>query len=474
MTEFTPPLQPRFAPQRSYGGRLRHSGAASNNASAIPVPNIGGTLMAPLRFALLYWAATFAIFLFSNLVVEVRNMSTLVIFFVACLFGFYFGYRAAVVRFSHVSLRGEISSFGRSKVDIALIIGGAGYFLFWGVNQLIEFDLTEPVEIIQAVLSPGEAYKAKFDIAEDRLNEQYSSFLGQALVVTSIFYAMFVPLVVASWRNIPTVCKLLSLIAVGFYIISFLAIGTIKGLGDVLLFIVAGIAVVVAKRRLETGRVMSRRRIYLLLALVGTAFFSYMLVSQVQRAEQFQIIESPIVGDVSQTFIAKQFGHEAAYGFYTILAYPSHGYAGLAFNLEQPFVFSNGAGISLALESYRQQYLGGGDNRFLTYPFRTETATGWDAEMFWSTALPWLASDISFAGVPFLLVLLGFIFARLWIAALYGNNPLVLAGLGLMIMFIAFMPANNQVLVSRQGLWALASLIAVGAVSALARRAPTR
>lgn len=436
--------------------------------------DISGTLLGPIRFALLYWIATFVIFLFSNLTAEVRNMPTLVLFVAACFIAFYLGYHLGVARHLRERLCAPVPAFGRSGIEVALVFGGSLYFILWGINQLVEFELTNPVDIAQAVLSPGEAYKAKFAIAEGRFNSQYSSTLGQVLVITSLFYAIFVPLVVAAWSSLPKVLRLFGLMGIAFYVVSFLAIGTLKGLGDVVLFVVAGASVAIAKRRVVSGAIISRRRILITLALVGSAFLAYMLVSQVQRAEEFQIIESPIVGDVSQTFIAKQFGHEAAYGLYTILAYPSHGYAGLAFNLEQPFVFSGGAGLSLAFESYRQQYFGSGDRRFLTYPFRTELATGWSAQMFWSTALPWLASDVSFFGVPFLLALIGFLYARLWLASLYGNNPLALGGLALMIMFIAFMPANNQVLFSRQGLWAVVTLALAGILTASMRRKTAR
>ena len=458
-------------PQRVGEGNVRH---ASDGQTAERADDISGTLLGPVRFALLYWAATFIIFLFSNLTAEVRNMGTLVAFVLACFSGFYVGYRAGIGRLLPQRVRAAIPQFGYLNTHVALVLAGSAYFLLWGVNQLVEFDVTNPVAIVQAVLSPGEAYKAKFEIAEFRMASQHTSTLGQILVVSSIFYAILVPLLVASWQHLPRFVRMCGIIAIGAYIISFLAIGTLKGLGDVVLFMVAGLSVVLGKRRLASGFTIGRRRVYMTLILVGASFFSYMLVSQLQRAEQFQIIESPIVGDVSKTFIAQQFGQEAAYGFYTILAYPSHGYAGLAFNLEQSFVFSNGAGISFALESYRQQYFGGADNRFLTYPYRTELATGWDAEMFWSTALPWFASDVSFVGVPFLLALLGFLYARLWLASLYGNNPLTLGGLGLIIMFIAFMPANNQVLFSRQGLWAVITLLTVGALVAMARRNPAR
>lgn len=437
--------------------------------SAEVITDLRATHIAPVRYALIYWIATFVIFLFSNLVSEVRNLTALITFVSACFTLFYVGYRIGIARYPLRHTRAVIPAFGRSGIDIALIVAGSAYFFLWGINQMVEFDLTNPLVIAQALLSPGEAYKAKFEIAQTRIDSSYSSTLGQILVLTSLLYAVFVPLFVVAWRNLSLKVRWMGLTGIIFYVISFLAIGTLKGLGDVVLFVIAGSAVAIAKRRLAGGAKVTQGRIYANLALIGVSFAIYMMVSQVQRAEQFQIIESPIVGDVSQTFIAKQFGHETAYGFYTMMAYPSHGYAGLAFNLEQPFVFSRGAGISLAFESYRQQYLGSGDNRFLTFPFRTQMATGWDAQMFWSTALPWLASDVSFFGVPFLLALIGFLYARVWLASLYGKNPLALGGLALTVMFIAFMPANNQVLLSRQGLWSVVTLSAFSLLLVLVR-----
>ena len=112
-----------------------------------------------------------------------------------------------------------------------------------------------------------------------------------------------------------------------------------------------------------------------------------------------------------------------------------------------------------AVESYRYQYLGGEDYRLLTYPHRTEAATGWPAGMYWATIFPWLASDLSFFGVPFLMFALGFVFARVWMGCLFTDSVLPPAALGLFAVFIAFIPANNQVLMQRQTLWAVLSLI---------------
>lgn len=186
-----------------------------------------------------------------------------------------------------------------------------------------------------------------------------------------------------------------------------------------------------------------------------------MVISQIKRAEEFNIIESPIIGDISNSFLANIFGNQIAYGIYTVLAYPSHGYLGLSHNLGQDFEFSYGAGIAPSFESYRYQYLGGADNNQLTYPFRTEAATGWPAGMYWATIFPWLASDLSFFLIPPFMFLLGYWFNRVWTSCLVGNSVLSLTALGQFFLFIAFIPANNQVLMSRTGLWTLFTLFAL-------------
>ena len=187
------------------------------------------------------------------------------------------------------------------------------------------------------------------------------------------------------------------------------------------------------------------------------------------RAEEFGITESAIVGDVSDTVIARAFGTDAAYGIYTVLAYPSHGYLGLGYSMSVPFEFSRGAGLSQAYESYRSQYFGGAEFRYLTYPERSEQVTGWPAGMFWSTIFPWLASDLTFYLIPLFMAAIGALFARLWLSCLYGANALSLAAFGQIIVFVAFIPANNQVLMQRQGLLVVLWLLSLGLLQLLTK-----
>ncbi|ALH82287.1 hypothetical protein [Sphingopyxis macrogoltabida] len=420
------------------------------------------TLFAPIRFSLIYLLATFGLFLISNLVSDVTNLMTLIAFISLSFAALYLGYYMGIGRPSAHYIRSRGPQFGDKPYHRLLIIAGAIYFVIWGINQFYDFGATSLASILEAILSPGEAYKAKFDVFSERMDTEQVSRVVQLLILLSILYAVFLPLAVVSWPRINRYIKALVVFSVVIYIASFLFIGTLKGIGDIVLFLATGVAVILARQSISSVRRIDRTRAYVLIGLAGFTFFTYMAVNQVQRAEQFGISESGIVGDISDTLLVRAIGQDAAFGVYQTLAYPSHGYRGLAYSLEQPFEFSHGAGLSQAYESYRLQFLGGEDNRYLTYPFRSEQRTGWPAGMYWSTIFPWLASDMSFYGVPIFMMLMGFIFARLWIACLYGNNPFALAALGQMLIFIAFIPANNQVLMQRQGLWAVISLVAIG------------
>lgn len=431
-------------------------------------------LMAPGRYSLMYLAGTFLIFLLSNLVGEVENMIALCVFVGLAYGGFYLGFRTGALSSRLPATATRIEHFGATRWQLWLVVLGSLYFLFWAGNQLYEFGGTSPGEIIRGILSPGASYKAKFEIYELRLDTNRVSRLLQVLVLLSILYAINIPLAITSWPRLSLPLRGLFLLSVLVYVASFLFIGTMKGVGDVFLFALAGMGVLLAKQAVQGRRFITDTQARVLLAVLAVAVFAYMANNQVARAEEFGITESRIVGDVSNTLLAKIFGHNVAYGVYTVLAYPSHGYLGLSYSLQQPFEFSYGAGFSQALESYRFQVFGGEDLRYLTYPYRAETATGWPAGMYWSTIFPWLASDMTFFLVPVFMALLGFIFARVWIACIFRRSVLALAAFGQFVIFVAFIPANNQVLMQRQGLWVVLTLLALWVFNRLGSRTAGR
>lgn len=432
---------------------------------------VRGILTAPAKISTFYLLSTFAVFLLSNLSDQVQNMLALCLFVLASYTGWYLGclWGAAYKFTPHTNPR--IKLYGNSDIQLILIWLSCAYYVAWSINQIYEFGGLGIGSVISAILSPGDAYKAKFDVYEYRVLTGRVSLPTQLLVLSSFLYAIGVPLGINAWNRMRKSLRIAFLFSIFIYVVGFLFIGTMKGVGDIFLLSVAGLGVMLAKQNFVSETRFDRLKVAAAVGVAVPLLFLYMTNSQIDRAEAFGIRQSSIVGDVSDTLLAKSLGDKAAYGVYSVLAYPSHGYLGLSFNLQQPYTFSYGAGLSQAMESYRQQFFGGQSNLDLTYPYRTQAATGWPAGMSWSTVFPWIASDTSFFLVPLFMLAMGFVFSRVWIACVYGSSILALAALGQFVIFIAFIPANNQVLMQRQGLWIVITILALGIVNYGKKRA---
>lgn len=410
------------------------------------------TQMLPIKISLIYLFGTFAFFLASNMVNKVENLILLISFVVAAYSFLYLGYAFGIAtKKNKIFGISNLDARRRKSVNIIVFVG-AVYFILWGVNQINDFGGSDLSQVLRTISNPGTAYSAKFDVYENRIATGAVNRITQILIIFSIVYSIFVPVLVIYWRAIKPGLRIFASFSVFIYIVSFLFIGTQKGIGDIFLFILAGFSIAAGSRHLVIDAKL-KRKITLIAAVISVVIFLYMALSQSSRAQEFGISTTMVTEDISSTWLAKFVGENYALGFYTILGYPSHGYLGLSYNLGTDYVFSYGAGFSQAFESYRHQFLGGDNNFLLTYPARTEVLTGWPAGMFWATAFPWFASDITFIGVLPLMLVVGFIFSRMWLSCIMRIDLISVAIFGQLIIFIAFLPANNQVLMQRQGLW---------------------
>ncbi|CAI09471.1 hypothetical protein ebA5880 [Aromatoleum aromaticum EbN1] len=423
-----------------------------------PIPR--RTQFLPIRISIVYLFSTFFIFLSSNLLEKVESISMLSLYVISVYLFLYIGYAFGVsTKRNKYLATTEPTQKQLTRIKRLLLIGML-YLLAWGINQIVDFGGNSVSQVLNTISNPGAAYSAKFEVYERRVATGEVNRLTQLLIIFSVFYAAFIPTLVVYWRYLNRHIRTLSIASIIIYILSFLFIGTQKGIGDVFIHILAGALILSGMQLLKIDRrqkIKLARAGAILLALV----FSYMAFNQSSRAEEFGLTTTLMAGDVSNTWISHIFGRDAALGIYTIIGYPSHGYLGLSYNLSTDFEFSYGAGLSQALESYRYQFFGGTQNFLLTYPFRTEAITGWPAGMYWSTAFPWFASDVTFPGTVALMFVAGFYFSRVWLNCLTRRDILSFAMLGQLLTFIAFLPANNQVLMQRQGLWAVATLIAI-------------
>lgn len=276
-------------------------------------------------------------------------------------------------------------------------------------------------ELSQFVLEPGDAYeRVKFINRNDLFAP---SALSQALgpFVTILSFTKYVVFGWSAlyWPKLPRGLQVACLASMVFYAAQAVLIGAMVNVGTVLLATMV-VFVVKGRSRLRTLNTRSLSRTVTLIAL-GTVILSYFLGSREASATRFW--------------------DRIAAGADGLLFYVSHGYVGLGYALNLPFEWTRGQTIL-----YGFTRLVTGEVPPGSYLVRAEIFNGWSSTQLWSTVAPWLASDITFGGVPLLLLAVGVWAGRLWKECCATLDPFALLLLGQLTIGVFFFPANNHLL----------------------------
>jgi hypothetical protein len=408
-----------------------------------------------------YLCGTFLLFLFGPHLKDCIGLPRLCLFVAlahACLFlGYWIAHtQAKAVPASQQTFSPSISMIRK------LIIVSALYHIAYGVTMLREYGCTGIGALIRAAFNPGEAYFAKFGIYEEQLARVGNpNAMAQLLTLSSVVSYFLIPCSVVYWRRLDRPVKALVIAAVSVYAMFFVFIGTQKGLGDIVAIAIVAHAVRKSSAYGPVHRVSQtrvRRRRWIAVA-AASAFLVYMSQNQLDRLRQWGG-EDQIRSVMEDSAFCRLLGSEVGFRASLVTAYPTHGYCGLSHSLSMPFEWTCGLGSSRALNAYLVQYLNVPNKSDSTYLARAEVATGWPALMNWSTIYPWLASDFTFPGVLLCMVAIGWIGCRAWHQALRGDllSLIVLSQFALCVLYI---PANNQLLQSRDGLIGTVSLVVI-------------
>lgn len=408
------------------------------------------SLYMPLKVTLMWLGGTFALFLALGNTSDVTNMGTLVGFVSATLIMLVIGYVAQIkFRGSSNTVSAERTSFSNGEVRSARrwVVVGSLFYLAFGLSSMANYGLLSPSAIAQAVLNPGSSYFSRLRAAEALTATGTTSTVTQLLTLVAALATPVVPFLILYWSGkLGLGVRLLAFVGLGSYASYWLAIGTLKGLGDIVAFASAALLIQALGSWPRSRRRVNRKQL-IAAGLLATVFAGYMVVNQGQR-----LTAGAVAGFDANPAIASVIGDEAARGLNVTIFYPTQGYLGLAKNLETPFAWSGFRGSSRALDSYITQYSGSPSAYESTYPARTEERTGYPALMYWATIYPWVASDFTFPGAALLMGLLGWWLARLWIEAAFLRRRLSVLLFSQLVLLVAYIPANNQIGLMRPGL----------------------
>lgn len=141
-------------------------------------------------------------------------------------------------------------------------------------------------------------------------------------------------------------------------------------------------------------------------------------------------------------------------------SYLTQGYFAVYLSLQEPFVPMFGVGNSVFLQRQAARILHDPHILEMPYPVRIEPR-GWNAEVYWATIYPWIASDVGFPGTVVVMFFIGYLAARVWVDVLGGRNAAAVAFFGQILILLYYVPAHNRVMHSGEGVTAFWGLLAV-------------
>jgi hypothetical protein len=436
-------------------------------------------LWAPILVLELYLAFTVFIFFFGPVDWDLPSAPKLVIFLFVNYGGLWLGYRWGIRRGKRnlKQMRGSDTAVMKLPEPLMRLILFSMIFTISSTTLRL-FAIRGGLEpILSTFLNPGEAYiQAQLLAQMDRDGlvvtplENYS-WAFRISTIFAVFNSLYFPVAIICWRQMSFAYRVLFFVAMFCSIAFTVGMGAQAGIGFMVfsLFPVALYKIYVAPKTSEHNRIGHRQtKAYGI--LIGISLFvliATVVYFQLDRAEtegRDLAYDDALVGAYgsSTTRGFPLFGDgRVNYGVIMLCKYVSQGYAGLALSMELPFEWTYGLGWSKALQVILRDYLGGPDLFEQSYLARNEATSGWHALWWWSTIFPWIASDTTYFGTVFVMLLIGFAIGRLWINIIVIGNPIAFAVLAQMFTLVFMFPANNALAQTLEGLFSLIGVLII-------------
>lgn len=324
-------------------------------------------------------------------------------------------------------------------IIINLVLTIANAFIYVGVSNISQLF----IKMLNGLSSPDSVYYSK-DVSSrsGNLIVWLTCFYSPIMYVTEV-YAMFM---FKKLKNSLKVCYLLTL---AIEVMRWLAVGTNRGLFDIVLLLLYGVLINRVKfyGKNERKTVKEKRRQRKLVVIVFGVFilffvfFSYALSSRINNSFHYQYFYHIPYKWLpnSMKFFVEQFD-----------SYLTQGYSNTIKIIRNcKFEWTYGVGNSRFLLGILKKFAGVLLEE-KTYPYQL-APYGIDPLASWHTAYSWFASDLTYYGIIPFMFIVGYFMCNLVREVLLENNPISLALLYLMFLSMVNISCTNYVLAYTNG-----------------------
>lgn len=403
---------------------------------------------APVNIIFLYVLSTLMLFDFGPFNWNISNSVELHVFVFASLLALYYGYHVGVsapLKRKTVARRGvrRIHAYGAVLGSIIVI------------PVIYTYTGKMPWQVLEVIRDQNQAYLEMGDTLANLLAEGSG---GSRLIVASVrgliapLSFAVIPLTILNWGRFTRRQRTLSIMFILSCVLLSLFRGTDKEIGEIMISTFSSALVLLARKAAARSTRLKGKQIALLVvaALILVSVAGTLFVDRKQA--RLGAVDRICVADLGDGPLTCSDVSGGSYDFaVSILAsYASHGYYGLSIALKNDFDFSFGIGhssflvnqyglITNDLSLYRRTYLA------------KMAESGWDDKAVWSTVFPEIASDVSFFGVPMVMLIFGYLWGSAWKRAVRQSDDYALVFFSIMMVFMFYIPANNQIAQTADG-----------------------
>lgn len=276
--------------------------------------------------------------------------------------------------------------------------------------------------ILKYLISPGEAYEyvkylRNYDL--DGGSFELSSGIGRLLTLCSFSKYIVFSFLLLYWKDYKKLSKIIGLLSCFIYIIQAFLMGAMINIA-IMLFSTTPFFMLYRKKKKNKDVIAG-----IVFVIVICLCLCYFLGNRfVQSGMGFWNVVSK--------------------GFEEMMFYIAHGYVGLTYTFELPYISTLGQTTFYGIARKLNGLLGINSTWDMSYLVRNQQINGWNALSVWSTVFPWLASDFSYYLVPLIMFMMGKFGRMIWIDCVVEKNPYAIVMMGQFFIFSFMIPANNQ------------------------------
>lgn len=394
-----------------------------------------------IKLIITYLIITFLLYFITPIQYTHYNTELLIALNVFYLMSLYTGFKYGLKNNTRLVIDKINFNITQNKFTLLLLISLV--YILYRLPQIIGIDSFNIEAIINKILFAltdlGKAYVEKFDFAI----EQQSKFaLIIELLISPIFFLVKVT-GLYFYRYLNKRNKILLISAIFIDIFTYVCIGTNKRLFDYLIFFIMFIMMKKKETDIDTQKTRSSKTVLVTISIVICVlyFFSQTFSSRMGHIASIEEYANRKDDVNYNSWIFKVLPGQVGLSYVGLNSYLAQGYQAMDMALSMEHVPCHGLGHS----RWMSRMFGGDEAIEKMYQYRMEPVYGWSFGQSWHSVYVCFANDVTFWGVPIVLLILAFWFARAWKKSLIVNSPTSIALSAIFFIMFFYLNANNQI-----------------------------